>query len=170
MAARISSDSTYFVRDRAIEFTESVFDHEWIWPLMSRAWAFQERRLSRRSLHFSIHQVVFECRTFRRSEDGESNLGAGVLQRFDILPADVTLSHMVKLWHNIITAYSKLDMTYESDRLAALAALARRMHSFRKTDVYFAGMWRDTLLHDLRWYAQGDLQWGGRYIYSSTLR
>ncbi|KAK3987987.1 HET-domain-containing protein [Cladorrhinum sp. PSN332] len=37
-------------------------------PLTRRAWAFQERLLSRRILHFCTDVVLFECNTIRRSE------------------------------------------------------------------------------------------------------
>lgn len=39
-------------------------------PLMSRAWAFQERMLSRRVLHFSEHELVWECRELSICECG----------------------------------------------------------------------------------------------------
>jgi hypothetical protein len=155
MATRITPESAYFVRLEAIEFTHVLPVSKEIWSLLSRAWVFQERRLSRRSLHFSAYQVVFECRTCRRSEDGRSNSGPGERhdsERFDILPANANPSSLVKMWHNIVSAYTKLEMTYESDKLAALAALAGRMNSFRKTDVYFAGVWHETLLLDLQWH------------------
>lgn len=37
-------------------------------PLMSRGWAFQERILSRRVLHFSEHELVWECRELSTCE------------------------------------------------------------------------------------------------------
>jgi hypothetical protein len=161
-ATRITPESAYYVRMEAIEFTRILPVSKSLWPLLSRAWAFQERRLSRRILYFSAYQVVFECRTCRRSEDGRSNSRKGEdydSERFDILPADVNPSSLVTRWHKIVSAYTQLEMTYESDKLAALAALAGRMSSFRNADVYFAGMWHGTLLFDLHWH--------GHYIRST---
>jgi hypothetical protein len=32
------------------------------WPLLKRAWVFQERLLSPRLLHFSFGELIWECR------------------------------------------------------------------------------------------------------------
>lgn len=49
--------------------------------------------------------------------------------------------------------YQGLQLTYESDRLPAIAALADRMLQQRDgEDVYIAGMWRNSILQDLCWY------------------
>jgi hypothetical protein len=133
MAMRITPERAYFVRLEAEEFTHVFPVSKDIWPLLSCAWVFQERRLSRRFLHFSTYQMVFERRTCRRSEDGRSNSRPGErhdFERFDTLPANANPSSLVKMWHDIVSVYTKLEMTHESDKLAALAALAGRMNSF----------------------------------------
>jgi hypothetical protein len=40
------------------------------WPLLPRAWVFQERFLSTRVVHFTDYQVIWECRSMQESESG----------------------------------------------------------------------------------------------------
>ncbi|KAK9416648.1 putative Heterokaryon incompatibility domain-containing protein [Seiridium unicorne] len=64
-------------------------------------------------------------------------------------------------WYAIVKEYSKLRLTYASDRLPALAGIAKQlaqshtMHypdeSTRRQSRYLAGLWEDTLLDDLLW-------------------
>ncbi|CAN9292457.1 unnamed protein product [Alternaria alternata] len=43
------------------------------WPLLTRAWVYQERRLSTRTVHFGEHQVYWECQTCFASEDASED-------------------------------------------------------------------------------------------------
>jgi hypothetical protein len=43
------------------------------WPLLNRAWIYQEMRLSRRILHFCANEVVWQCQTVQRSESGSGS-------------------------------------------------------------------------------------------------
>lgn len=54
-------------------------------------------------------------------------------------------------WHDIVSAYTYRDLTYPTDKLAALAAVAIRYGEQSASDVYFAGLWRNTFLHNLAW-------------------
>jgi hypothetical protein len=38
------------------------------WPLLHRAWVFQERLLSTRVIHFTDYQVIWECQSMQESE------------------------------------------------------------------------------------------------------
>jgi hypothetical protein len=124
------------------------------WPLLTRAWVYQERRLSPRTVHFCKHQVYWECQTNFASEDAseheiwETDSGDvwGGLRWGDKI-VDCT-----KQWQKVISEYTKLKLTYDSDRLPAIAALADRMSRLRRADdVYIAGMWRHSILSDLLW-------------------
>jgi hypothetical protein len=50
--------------------------------------------------------------------------------------------------------YSGLTLTYASDRLPAVAAIVERELRLRLDDVYIAGIWKKSLLHDLAWGTQ----------------
>jgi hypothetical protein len=62
---------------------------------------------------------------------------------------------MSRMWHTAVTAYTRLKLTYSSDRLPALQGIARSMHQERKC-AYYAGLWEDTLLRDAMWWRSRD--------------
>lgn len=138
--------SGLFVREFSREFGFSRESTE-LRPLMSRAWVFQEQHLSPRTLSFSEYETVWQCRRFCHTEAGITLLHSRFLQ---VEPEDPKGA-----WHEVVQAYSRLQITYESDRLPALAALAAKMSGFRKDDTYLAGLWQSTLLHDLPWRNAG---------------
>lgn len=53
-------------------------------------------------------------------------------------------------WYQILTEYTKLDLSHESDIFPALQGVAQLMQSQRQTR-YYAGLWEDTFLLDLLW-------------------
>jgi hypothetical protein len=133
-------------------------------PLLERGWVYQERRLSSRMVHFGKSQIFWECNSGFASQDGyQGNLGShaevdeGANRedgRADIrrdLPVYKMVEDPVLSWRKTVLEYTTLNLTYESDRLPALSALAARMLRRREGVGYIAGMWRDSLLADLAW-------------------
>jgi hypothetical protein len=59
------------------------------------------------------------------------------------------------LWADIVRAYSALSLSFEQDKLPALSGVAKYILKQRPGDEYLVGMWRKTLLVDLRWQACG---------------
>jgi hypothetical protein len=59
----------------------------------------------------------------------------------------------VKRWHGIVSTYSELNLTFEKDRLPAVAAIVEREMRRRQNDTYVAGMWTGSLLTDLLWHS-----------------
>jgi hypothetical protein len=126
------------------------------WPLLTRAWVYQEKRLSPRIIYFNVYQMLWKCGAVIRSEDGhfdhdynyseqseDENDGLRQMGFQDDDPAQA--------WREAVAEYSGLALTYERDRLPAIAAVAQRMMRIRKADVYLAGMWRSSILRDLIW-------------------
>jgi hypothetical protein len=127
------------------------------WPLLNRAWVYQERRLSPRTVHFCKHQVYWECQTNFTSEDASEYkvwiTDADSSER-DLGWGDRVMDS-TRQWQKIVSEYTKLKLTYDSDRLPAIAALADRMSRLRQADdVYIAGMWRNSMLSDLLWQSE----------------
>jgi hypothetical protein len=59
------------------------------------------------------------------------------------------------IWYQLISAYTVCELSHEEDRLIALAGLAQRIQS--KTGwQYLAGLWRQSLFHNLRWNRTGE--------------
>jgi hypothetical protein len=125
-------------------------------PLLSRAWVYQERRLSPRTIHFGKDQVYWECQTQFASEDaGEDRIWETHDTDFgDLIEVNWgdRFIDCAGHWQRTVTEYTSLRLTFESDRLPAIAALADRMSQLReKDDVYISGIWKKSILSDLLW-------------------
>jgi hypothetical protein len=125
--------------------------------LRNRAWIIQERHLSRRTLHFTETQVFWECdqrTTFEFDHNGwldyEQNWS---FYEFHLGRRPLTRSS----WRNILHRYSAAHLTKPSDRLVAIAGLAKSIQDVTHED-YIAGMWRGQLEDPSRllWRAYGD--------------
>ncbi|KAH6622067.1 heterokaryon incompatibility protein-domain-containing protein [Boeremia exigua] len=121
-------------------------------PLLWRAWVFQERSLSPRILYFSACRLVWECRTVQHIESkarahqwSYDHVILG-LQSLTREPPDV-----IAAWQSAVEQFSRLGLTYGSDKLPSIAALASRMEQYRKQDTYLGGLWWSSLLYDLQW-------------------
>lgn len=142
-------------------------------PLSERAWALQERYLSQRILHFDTSQVVFECKHHYITEDGYKH--PWKLDWFNTTDTGI-LGHPhfyyrgIKSWANIVFHYSSLKLTRPSDKLPALAGLARKFAEARASTghaetQYVAGLWRDNMIEGLSWQCIG-----GRGSYPAEYR
>jgi len=119
--------------------------------LNTRAWVLQERLLSSRILHFAEHEMAWECNSCCRCECKISPRKSTAKSYLSIFE-DPTLSTDRKLdaWYELIRRYSTLKLTYESDKLPALAGLASKAaKSLHKT--YCAGLWKEDLPYGLLW-------------------
>ncbi|KAF4455289.1 HET-domain-containing [Fusarium albosuccineum] len=103
--------------------------------LFKRAWVMQEWALSRRTLIFQRNSIVWSCRAACTDERGY-RLG---LKRPSL-----------HNWGELVEAYTKMDLTFESDRLIAIQGLANLLQH-QRTDAYFAGMWTADLPDSLLW-------------------
>jgi len=125
-----------------------VYGTESIGPLALRAWTWQENALSRRVAHFTDREIIFECRTETASETGLSvppfvkpNLCQGVA-RLETDP--------FAYWYDAVEAYSRRQLTFQSDRLPAISSVAS--HIAALTGVrYLAGLWERDLPQELLW-------------------
>lgn len=117
------------------------------WPLMHRGWVYQEQFLSRRSLHFTRHELVWVCREKQTCECGRLD------QHQDDIPEDAY--EPPSRWQTIIEAYSKRTLTKPSDRLPAIAGVAARYLTTTPHNEppgrYLCGLWEWDLVSLLAW-------------------
>ncbi|CAG7556496.1 unnamed protein product [Fusarium equiseti] len=150
---------------RPDDFEKSVNES----PLYERGWTFQERVLSKRTVHFG-EQLFWECACLRASE--AFPLGT---DHPDCTPADDAILQIKKdlrnrhilnqeqpfstssklhlLWSTVIRNYTKTRLTKASDRLVALRGIANsisRSFGLSKSD-YVGGLWKPYLAHQLLW-------------------
>jgi hypothetical protein len=128
--------------------------------LYKRGWVFQERYLPPRLLHFGKHQILWQCHELHASENFPQ--GMPLKQHhmhFEALgnipsPGQVERTAMPQsafdLWIQIVSGYTKCDLTYAQDKLVALSGLAHLFHE-RTGDEYLAGLWRSHFCELLNW-------------------
>ncbi|KAK8023898.1 hypothetical protein PG993_011964 [Apiospora rasikravindrae] len=116
--------------------------------LATRAWVFQERLLSPRSLYCSKGGLFWECRSMAVSEFAPLKPTRARGSTF-VIPENTTWD-----WGEVIEQYSLARLTYTDDRLPALSGIATRQ-SEHSADQYLAGMWRNNLAQQLLWSNSG---------------
>jgi len=125
-------------------------------PLTMRGWTLQEHIMAPRLLHYTDHGLFWECRQDCYSEQGKVNLMSlitleGADPHCQTAPSTAKLLEIrssqpdalwagVYLWYSRILAdYSKRHLTYRSDKLPAVSAIARAVH-WQIQSQYLAGI------------------------------
>jgi hypothetical protein len=138
-------------------------------PLNKRAWAFQERLLSRRILHFAAEQLFWDCQNSFLSENGvyaKRQVGSTndplrqSIRQLDYYgphlpyhhPAFAWPASILGRWMDLVNEFSRRELTYDSDALPALAGVVSRFAA-RTGDQFLAGIWRSTIHIELLWLA-----------------
>jgi hypothetical protein len=163
-------EASLYVRRSLPHFNHShlIRDNN-LWPLMRRAWAFQERLLSPRVLHYGPQELVWECRETSRCECSNA---ISIPRRQEPKIVWNSISKPLRdvnsfaVWRHTVTEYTYCDLTFEKDRLPAIAGLT---HQFRglmdqstKTGTYLAGIWSGDLVNELLWFRTiGDMSLRG---------
>ncbi|KAI1074736.1 HET-domain-containing protein [Whalleya microplaca] len=151
----------YLVFREKIDHDLSVDNNSLQFPLMTRAWVYQERMLSPRVLHFGYYELFFEC-----SSDACCECGSiGFLGYTDSIPLpnprkmyssaleSVTLTRdgnwsnsawvkraryfIARMWRSLVMIYTGLRLTIASDQ--------------KRKSSYLAGLFEDSLIDDLLW-------------------
>tara|TARA_R110002003_G_scaffold48_7_gene4001 strand:+ start:3937 stop:5616 length:1680 start_codon:yes stop_codon:yes gene_type:complete len=137
-------------------------------PLYTRAWALQERVLSKRVLICNRDQFVWECQGHCFAESGFRLKSIGAM-RLDQVFLDKLGSESMAFrntWQCIVTDYCHKALTNPFDKLPAIGGLARKFHALRPDDTYLAGLWKNSLFDDLLWVHRA-IDWydnQGRYL------
>jgi len=147
-------------------------------PLLSRAWAFQERLLSPRVLHFTAHELAFECKQERHCECGtDTSLAKGIKQINTLVPQHENYlnrrnADTASIWRELVTLYSLTQLTNASDKLPAFSGIMATHQRLgpqlafdassssiintatrrrKGQDAYLAGLWASSIAIDLSW-------------------
>jgi len=146
-------------------------------PLDTRAWAFQERLLSKRVVSFGSNELSWECGSSTWTESGNAShrdvvgtassrdlyqstlcTATGILSS-NGQPEDCARSKIYAWWcTSIVPAYTKLRLTKEEDKLPALSAIAATIQ-LNTQDTYLAGLWKSHLLLCLVWRSSSGGYW-----------
>lgn len=124
--------------------------------------------LSPRVLHFTHSEVVWHCRTKWDCECGATGLGGSYVRNFNAVIQDVPnydekdeFSHSVqwpeikaadplRSWYGIVSVFTSNQITHREDVLPALSGTAKKLARL-KGGRYVAGLWEDSIAHDLSW-------------------
>ncbi|KAK3628672.1 hypothetical protein LTR56_018487 [Elasticomyces elasticus] len=150
-----------------------VFQFSWIYnaPTFDRAWVHRERQLSRRVLHFTDDQMVWECcGTAGHGFAGNMIPGKPLISRaFGIdnkqhvhglqQPGNDDLAsgeeELHFSWDDICENISRKRLTVLTDMPVVLSSLAEDFAVLlQNKDQYLAGLWRYTLPRGLLWEAE----------------
>ncbi|KAM7222946.1 hypothetical protein V8F06_001502 [Rhypophila decipiens] len=130
----------------------------------TRAWVVQERLLSPRVVHFCQKQLYWECTELQASETfpfGLPDHGLHQYARIKLespfslsnanpeLPSDLFKRGM-RVWAPAVAAFASSDLTYPTDKLVAISAIAKEMKPHMRCK-YLAGLWETDLVHQLSW-------------------
>ena len=131
-------------------------------PISTRAWTLQERVLSRRLLIFSSSGVMWMCREDFVNPSAAPDAGPPYQTFLDPYlsaehPSDQTTvqdkdaqAQIRETWAAILADYTEMDLSYCTDKLPAVSALAADIGG--KTGwTYLAGMWKENLFSELHW-------------------
>ncbi|RGP77970.1 heterokaryon incompatibility [Fusarium longipes] len=130
-------------------------------PLHNRGWVFQERFLSPSVLYFAKDQLLWECRTNHRcevfpqgipshwSDKAMDSLMEQRLSAQQIQGNRLTLKTF-SLWTDLVQQYSRCDLTRPSDKLHAMAGIAKLFEEYTG-DEYAAGLWKSCFTAMLDW-------------------
>jgi hypothetical protein len=166
LSAKLNSSSGIFVRKqlRHDEFFTNAFTAGGL-PLFQRGWAFQERLLSFRVLHYTDSELVWECNTTSKCQCGR------ILSQMDLFKVgelanqierapkptfayssmrNLTSRDLINQWETIVFQYSNRGLSHDADRLPALSGLARRFQTCN-LGTYAAGLWEKDLHTQILW-------------------
>jgi hypothetical protein len=143
-------------------------------PLLQRGWVFQERVLSPRILYFGHVDLLWECSQsvschcglwdgFREEERPEKDRPQGQYKnKFNYSWVLRNSTHdqlaLNMWWRTALGHYTNMLLSKQTDRLPAIAGIARQISRHMKNPKYLAGLWEQSLTTDLLWYEteQGD--------------
>lgn len=115
-------------------------------PLSQRGWAFQERVLARRILHYNTRQMYFECDHEVIGEDG-----CGRDSRYcSVRGLDARPPKDFQLWNSILWSYGRRRLSKKTDKLPAMSGLASLFKKQFQAE-YIAGLWSHELIKGLAW-------------------
>lgn len=135
--------------------------------LLKRGWAYQERLLSPRYLHFAESEVIWECNehcTCHCSPYPMQSSLVGVWnpvikQRYTQAVQSDRISELKYCWANVLGDYTNMALSFEEDRIRALDGVVDQLSAItlkgspQKSALgrYIEGLWENTIHEDLCW-------------------
>jgi hypothetical protein len=172
---RLFETSNVYIRPREEFNRRKIFERA---ALSRRGWTLQERLLSTRILHFSSHEMFWECKTCSAREGSAKEhidpVDSRSLSNYEGDDFKRVLQHMDRdphspsngafaVWYRLVRQYTRRSLSRSSDRLPAISALAS-VFSTITGYTYIAGLWAEDS-QSLLWLKDRG-QSGGRTYHS----
>ncbi|CAG1986072.1 unnamed protein product [Fusarium graminearum] len=158
-------DEWIVTTDDTLEWTESA-------PSCKRAWIHRERQLSRRILHCTTKEMVWECCALGKSGFASETMPRGSPfdkafngeTKFQIQIANASHANlstkerregMHMLWNSICQDFANKSVSRTSDLPYILWGLAYEFHTLFNGEEYACGHWRSNLAESLTWWIPG---------------
>jgi hypothetical protein len=150
------------LRKRLKSFKEEIQNSS----LNRRAWVFQEIQLSKRVLYYGMDKIIWKCWDGWCREDltpgfdmaftpqsetlfhGHQNVTATSSKRKTLADEESLISRTN--WYHLVDEYSRKELTFLSDKLPALSAVAQEVGRLTR-DTYLAGLWKSDLINGQLW-------------------
>jgi len=161
--------SRYPTQKEEIDGDPGDLEYDILHRLTRRAWVLQEQALSRRSIIFSKNRLIWRCPTLSTNEkyplgiphapktsiDNHRLLYCIVNGIASSIPDELKIDFYA-CWYRTVAEYTSRNLTYEEDRLSAVAGIAKRF-GMAVNDNYHAGLWRHDMILGLLWRASVDV-------------
>lgn len=148
--------ATQYIPDSGANLPRSFNKRE---PIDRRGWCLQESLLPKRTLYYGTKMMTWRCSSGCFPEQGSS---------YGYASEPLTLYHQLdrhlygySRWEYIVQEYTERSLTYQKDKLIALAGIAEELSRVWK-DTYLAGLWKRDLIRQLLW----DLHWSKDRIFT----
>ncbi|KAK5657873.1 hypothetical protein OQA88_2421 [Cercophora sp. LCS_1] len=137
----------------------------------TRGWVMQERLMSRRIVYFGRTQIFWECQEMTRKQDGiQDDVGIGGklglyeelrfeplrIRLHTILPWVIPTPEPV-FWRKTVRDYTNRNLTYGTDKGAAIAGVAGAVKLRLDMPNYAHGIFLERVDQMLLWYGKLDL-------------
>jgi hypothetical protein len=119
--------------------------------LSTRGWVFQEDILAPRTLIFAATEMAWTCYSTVMCECGNRDVVTDFLGE-PIYPS-VKRPYLHLDWSNLVSAFTSRNLTVSTDRLPAIAGIAKVLSGLRPGDRYLSGLWEKDISQQLLWKA-----------------
>jgi len=148
---------------KLIQFEQGALYNSAVWHtlLASRAWVFQEKILSPRTIHFGDRGVYWECVSRIASEClprglSHCNSNHSLSRQY----REIQRNDYTAWWATAVEVYSAAKLTFGRDKLVAISGIARQIHE-RFAETYIAGLWRNAEVEkQLCWNVESSRRFG----------
>ncbi|KAF3766495.1 HET-domain-containing protein [Cryphonectria parasitica EP155] len=124
-------------------------------PTNQRAWCLQERLLSPRVVMFGTYELIWQCQKGQHVAGGTGDSYLPGSERLNPAFFDpsksITKEDFYDSWLEIVADYSRRHLSFESDKLVAVSAIASEFQRLSDGDIYLAGLWKRELIKWLSW-------------------